>query len=137
MTCLHLNSGISGLTSLTSDNNPSQGIDALDLFFADFSGTLRYDGEIIRGYTREANRVADSRFTYGDWIGARRYLGPIDTYSDYINLEIHTPSDQLYSSRGGWVYSVAPVPVPEPPAFLLFLTGILGLGIARIRIRNK
>ena len=112
--------GTTGLSSLTIQNEVSQGVNGLDPFFAMFdpisSGSTF---EAIRGYTRESNAGR------ADYIGLARFIGSSDGIQDSAFLGTLEPRDRPNPQWGAWLYRPSEVPVPA--AVWLFGTALIGL----------
>ncbi len=98
---------------------------SLSAFFDDFDATLvGTSSQLIQGLTRNQS---ESQYK-GDYIFAYNIYAGVNP--DAFGLETIAGKYDSSEHLGGWFYKDVS-PVPTPPALLLFLTGILGIGAAR------
>ena len=123
-----------GLSDLSTDNEVELALHTLDGFFLDFEFThnngLDFAG--VHGLTR--NQSDDS--TKGDLITASTGTGVWGEYPDTLILDIdywEVDWDSVFV--GGWFYRPL-VAIPAPSTQLLFLAGLVGLGIARRKMEK-
>ncbi len=138
--------GGSGLTSLNSNNTVQLENEALFSFFNDFNYTYSdsLGGQSMawaNGWTR--NYSAGQQGIVGDMMWASQFYpnGLFRSQAEAeLGLDIHRDTvcmtdDCRIGWPGGWVYRKISSSVPEPSILALMLTGLIGLSLARRKIR--